>query len=137
MGAACLALNVLKELNDIWVLGPEIKVRLLCASIIRSHSLCPNSYEELRCRLALHGLVGGIPRFRKRPGITFSGILKLAYVSATLTHAFANRALWHGNYPMVGTMRVDVLGELVLISSRWDDATVYPVLGRLEGYVEF
>ena len=56
---------------------------------------------------------------------------------ATLTLAFANRAVWHGNYPIVGTMRVYVLCELVLVSSRWDDATVYPVLGGFEGYVEF
>ena len=55
---------------------------------------------------------------------------------ATLAHAFAYRAVWHRNYPMVGTMRVDVLRELALVLGRWDDASVYPVLGRLEGYVQ-
>lgn len=38
---------------------------------------------------------------------------------------------------MMGTMRAYVLCELVLVSSRWDDAMVYPVLGGFEGYVEF
>jgi len=56
---------------------------------------------------------------------------------ATLTLAFANRAVRNGDYPMVGTMRVYVLGELVLVSSRWDDATVYPVLGGSERDVKF
>jgi len=56
---------------------------------------------------------------------------------ATLAYAFAERTVWHGNHPIVGTVPVYVLGELVLDSSRWDDATVYPVLGGFEGYVEF
>ena len=56
---------------------------------------------------------------------------------APLAFAFANRAVWHGNYPIMNTMRVYILAELVLVSSRWDDATVYPVLGGLERHVEF
>ena len=90
---------------------------------------------ELRRRLALHGPFGGIPRFCAGPGI-FNGILKLAYVSATLTHAFANRAVRDCDYPIVGTMGVYVLRNLVLVVGRWDDASIYPVLRGLEGYVD-
>ena len=49
-----------------------------------------------------------------------------------MAHAFAYRAVRHGNYPMVGTMRVHVLRELALVLGRWDDASIHPVLGRLE-----
>jgi len=36
---------------------------------------------------------------------------------------------------MVGAMRVDVLGDLVLILRRRRDASIYPILGCLERYV--
>ena len=88
----------------------------------------------LRRRLALNGLVSGIPRICNRQ-LIFSGIVEVAYVSATLAYAFANRSVWHGNYPIVGTMRVYVLRKLGMILWRWDDAPIHPVLGRLEGYV--
>ena len=77
-----------------------------------------SSVQELRCRPAFHDLVSGIPRFRNRQRI-FSGIVELAYVSAQLTHAFANRAVWHGNYPIMGTMSVYVVGELGLVVRGW------------------
>ncbi len=86
--------------------------------------------------IPFHGLAGGIPRFRKHRGI-FSGILKLAYVFAPLANAIANRAIRYGNYPIMGTMRMYVLSKLALVFRRRYDATVYPVLGGFEGYVEF
>ena len=46
-------------------------------------------------------------------------------MSAQLTHAFANRAVWHGNYPIMGTMSVYVVGELGLVVRRWDGASIY------------
>ena len=68
----------------------------------------------LRRRSAFLALVGAAARFRKRRSI-FSGIGKLAYVSATPAFAFANRSVGDGNHPMVGTMRLYVLGELILV----------------------
>ena len=100
----------------------------------RSADPSVSSVQELRCRLAFRDLVSGIPRFRNRQRI-FSGIFELAYVSAPLTHAFANRAVWHGNYPIVRTMSVYVVGELGLVVRRWDDASIYPVFRRLERYL--
>ena len=52
-----------------------------------------------------------------------------------LAHAFANRAIWDGNYPIVGTMRAYELGYLALVIRRWDDASIHPVLGSLEWYI--
>ena len=89
----------------------------------------------LRRWLAVPGLACGMPRFRKHRGI-FRGILKLAYVSATLAYAFADRAVWHGNHPMVGTMRVYVLRKLALVLCRRYDALIHPALSRAEGYVQ-
>ena len=52
-----------------------------------------------------------------------------------LAHAFANRAIWDGNYPIVSTMRAYELGYLALVIRRWDDASIHPVLGSLEWYI--
>ena len=100
----------------------------------RLQFLTVSPVQELRCRLAFRDLVSGIPRFRNRQRI-FSGIVELAYVSAPLTHTFANRAIWHGNYPIVRTMSVYVVGELGLVVRRWDDASIYPIFRRFERYV--
>ena len=56
-------------------------------------------------------------------------------MSALLTHAFANRAVWHGNYPIVGAMSVYVVGELGLVVRGRYYASIYPVFRRLERYV--
>ena len=64
------------------------------------------------------------------------GVLESLSVPATLAHAFANRAIRYGNYPIVGTMVVDVLRELALVLWRRYDASIDPVLGRLQGYVQ-
>jgi|GEM_PF-1803774 len=55
---------------------------------------------------------------------------------ATLAHAFANRAVRHGNYPMMGTMRVYVFRKLALVLYRRYDTLIHPPLSRTEGYVE-
>ena len=55
---------------------------------------------------------------------------------ATLTRAFAYGAVRDRNYPMVGTMLVYVLGELVLVLRRRHDTPIHPVLGRLKRHVE-
>ncbi len=55
---------------------------------------------------------------------------------ATLAYAFAERTVWHGNYPIVGTMRANVLRKLALVLCRRYDAAIYPILGRLEGDVQ-
>jgi hypothetical protein len=76
-----------------------------------------------------------IPRVPKRQGI-FSEILKLAYLAAMLTHACAYGAIWHGDYPIMGTMRVYEHRKLGLILGRRNGASVHPVLGSLKGYVK-
>ena len=88
----------------------------------------------LRRRLAFHGLVGGTKRFGKRTGI-FSGVGKLAYMSAKLTYAFTDWAIWDCNYPIVGTTSVYVVDELGLVVRRRYYASIYPVFRRLERYV--
>jgi len=65
------------------------------------------------------------------------GVLESLSMPATLAHAFANRAIRYGNYPIVGTMVVDVLRELALVLWRRYDALVHPALGRLKRYAEF
>ncbi len=54
----------------------------------------------------------------------------------SLAHAFTYRAIRHGYYPIVGTMRVYVLSKVVLVLSRWDYPSIHPVLGRFERYVQ-
>ena len=56
-------------------------------------------------------------------------------MSAKLTCAFTDWAIWDGNYPIVGTMRAYELGYLALVVRRWDDASIHPVFRRLERYV--
>ena len=53
-----------------------------------------------------------------------------------MAHPHANRPVWNGNYPIVGTMRLYVLGKLVSVLGRWDATAVHPVLDRLKGYVQ-
>ena len=79
----------------------------------------------------MNGFIRVATRFRARPVVFGRGIPELAFVSATLTHAFAHRAVWRRDHPIVGAMRVDVIGYLALVLVRWDHASIYPVLGRL------
>tara|TARA_B100000809_G_C15031454_1_gene492125 strand:+ start:496 stop:888 length:393 start_codon:yes stop_codon:yes gene_type:complete len=95
--------------------------------IVNQHlTLCP--------LLTLYALGVGISGFRNHWGI-FNGVLKLTNVFATLAYAFAGRTIGHGNYPIVGTMRVYVLGELVLVNRGWNDTTRHPTFGSSERYV--
>ena len=55
---------------------------------------------------------------------------------APLTHAFANRAVRHGNHPMVGAMRAYILGYLALVPHRRDYAPIHPVLCSLKRHVD-
>ena len=56
-------------------------------------------------------------------------------MSAKLTYAFTDWAIWDGNYPIVGTMSVYVVGELGLVVRGRYYASIYPVFRRLERYV--
>jgi hypothetical protein len=56
-------------------------------------------------------------------------------MSAKLTYTFTDWAIWDGNYPIVGTMSVYVVGELGLVVPRRYYASIYPVFRRLERYV--
>ena len=45
-----------------------------------------------------------------------------------LANAFAHRAVWRRDYPMVGAMRAYILGYLALVPHRRDYAPIHPVL---------
>ena len=53
-----------------------------------------------------------------------------------LANAFAHRAVWRRDYPMVGAMRAYILGYLALVPHRRDYAPIHPVLCGLERHVD-
>ncbi len=55
----------------------------------------------------------------------------------TLTHAFARGTVRRRDYPMVGTMRKDVIGEPVPVIGTRRYASIYPILGRLKWHFYF
>ena len=112
-------------------LGPSVESRFSqCRRLFLKNSRFFRS--ESWCRLALNGLIGGTGISSCRPVVFGRGILKLPLMSTTLTLAFAERAIRSRDYPMVSTMRDDVLCKPALVRRRWDHASINPILGRLK-----
>ena len=93
-------------------------------------------YGELLRRGYQEGLCLDVT-FRRYPQRRFGGVFELPNLFASLAHTAAGVAVGGIDDPVVGTTGIDESGEPVLVLRRRRDATVYPILGRLERHVYF